>query len=99
MPETYGVDDLPLVLQDRRVIEGDAVYAPDIMDLIHGFRGDWLIVNGAIAPEARVPAAMVRLRLLNGANARNFHIRFCRWPSLAGHSSFRWWLHKPAGID
>lgn len=75
LPETYGVDDLPLVLQDRRVIEGDKVYQPDIMDLMHGFRGDKLIVNGVIAPQAHVPASVVRLRILNGANARNFHIR------------------------
>ncbi|MBV2143176.1 multicopper oxidase CueO [Falsochrobactrum sp. TDYN1] len=76
LPENYGVDDIPLVLQDRRIIEGDNVYQPDIMDLMHGFRGDRLIVNGVIAPEARVPAAIVRLRILNGANARNFHVRF-----------------------
>ncbi len=76
LPETYGVDDIPLVLQDRRVIDGDVVYAPDIMDLMHGFRGDRLIVNGAVSPQALVPGSVVRLRILNGANARNFHIRF-----------------------
>ncbi|WP_313028094.1 multicopper oxidase CueO [Brucella sp.] len=75
LPQTYGVDDIPLVLQDRRVIDGDKVYQPDIMDLMHGFRGDKLIVNGVIAPQAHVPASVVRLRILNGANARNFHIR------------------------
>lgn len=75
LPEDYGVDDIPLVLQDRRVIEGDKVYQPDIMDLMHGFRGDRLIVNGVVSPQARVPASIVRLRILNGANARNFHIR------------------------
>src|SRR5690606_22409459 len=41
-----------------------------------GMRGDTLIVNGAIAPVARVPRGLVRLRLLNGANARNFDLRF-----------------------
>ena len=75
LPEDYGIDDIPLVLQDRRVIEGDRVYQPDIMDLMHGFRGDKLIVNGIVSPEARVPQAIVRLRILNGANARNFHVR------------------------
>ncbi|AIJ55942.1 hypothetical protein C086_02205 [Brucella abortus F6/05-3] len=99
LPETYGVDDLPLVLQDRRVIEGDAVYAPDIMDLIHGFRGDWLIVNGAIAPEARVPAAMVRLRLLNSANARNFHIRFADGRPLLVIASDGGFISQPVSIE
>jgi len=33
-------------------------------------------VNGAIAPVAQVPAGLVRLRLLNAANAQNFDLRF-----------------------
>ena len=43
--------------------------------------GRWLshepdIVNGAIAPFAKVPPGLVRLRFLNGANAQNFELRF-----------------------
>lgn len=76
LPLRYGVDDIALVLQDRRVIDGDHVYAPDAMDLLHGFHGDKLIVNGVINPTARVPAGIVRLRFLNGANARIFHLTF-----------------------
>lgn len=41
---------------------------------MHG-RGDKLIVNGVVSPEARVLSPLVRLRILNGANARNFHVR------------------------
>ena len=33
-------------------------------------------MNGAIAPVAQVPAGLVRLRLLNAANAQNFDLRF-----------------------
>ena len=33
-------------------------------------------VDGAIAPVARVPTGLVRLRLLNAANAQNFELRF-----------------------
>jgi len=76
LPVRYGRDDLPLVLQDRRVIDGDHVYMPDAMDLLHGFHGDKLIVNGMINPAARIPAGIVRLRFLNGANARIFHLTF-----------------------
>jgi FtsP/CotA-like multicopper oxidase with cupredoxin domain len=77
LPVTYGVDDLPLVLQDKRFGRGGTlVYDPDMMDLMHGFQGDTLIMNGAIAPVARVPAGYVRLRLLNAANARIFDLRF-----------------------
>ena len=77
LPATYGVDDLPLVLQDKRFgRHGELVYEPTMMDLIHGFQGDTLLVNGAIGPIATVPAGFVRLRLLNAANARIFNLRF-----------------------
>jgi FtsP/CotA-like multicopper oxidase with cupredoxin domain len=77
LPETYGIDDLPIVLQDKRFgRNGEIVYSPSMMDLMHGFQGDSLLVNGAIKPVAKVPAGFVRLRLLNAANARNFDLRF-----------------------
>lgn len=77
LPMTYGVDDLPVVLQDKRFgREGTFPYEPTMMEIMHGFQGDTLLVNGAIEPIASVPAALVRLRLLDAANARNFDLRF-----------------------
>jgi FtsP/CotA-like multicopper oxidase with cupredoxin domain len=77
VPETYGVDDLPIVLQDKRFGRGGGIaYEPDMMDLMHGFQGDTLVVNGAIGPIGSVPPGYVRLRLLNAANARAFDLRF-----------------------
>jgi FtsP/CotA-like multicopper oxidase with cupredoxin domain len=58
LPTTYGVDDLPLVLQDKRFGRGgEFVYEPTMMDIMHGFQGDTLIVNGAINPVAAFPLA------------------------------------------
>ena len=58
LPATYGVDDLPIVLQDKRFgRNGEFVYQPNMMDLMHGFQGDTLLVNGAIGPVANVPPA------------------------------------------
>jgi FtsP/CotA-like multicopper oxidase with cupredoxin domain len=77
IPATYGIDDLPIVLQDKRFgRNGEIVYQPDMMDIMHGFQGDTLLVNGVVGPVASVPAGFVRLRLLNAANARNFDLRF-----------------------
>lgn len=77
LPVTYGVDDLPIVLQDKRFgPTGELRYEPTMMDMMHGFLGDTLLVNGTITPTASVPAGFVRLRLLNAANARNFDLRF-----------------------
>jgi cuproxidase len=77
LPRNYGVDDLPLVIQDRWFDRsGEPVYRPRPMDAMIGYRGDIAMVNGVVRPVARVPGGLVRLRLLNGANARFFDLRF-----------------------
>jgi blue copper oxidase len=77
LPHIFGTDDLPLILQDRSFdSDGSLDYGPSPLDTVYGARGDTVIVNGAIAPFARVPAGAVRLRLLNAANAQNFELRF-----------------------
>ena len=78
LPNRFGVDDLPLIIQDRVIDETDGSIGYDLgqLDVVYGVRGDTVIVNGAITPTARVPAGWVRLRLLNGSNARNFELRF-----------------------
>jgi len=77
LPRTYGLDDLPLMLQDRQfTTRGELDFTHFARERILGTRGDTLIVNGAIEPTARVPKGLVRLRLLNAANARNFHLGF-----------------------
>lgn len=77
LPRRYGIDDLPLVLQDRVFDRNGApLYRPGPMGVMAGYRGDAFIVNGVLAPVARVPAGLVRLRLLNGANARFFDLQF-----------------------
>jgi blue copper oxidase len=80
LPRTFGVDDVPLILQDRQFDPNGSIEYDnktlDPLDIAYGARGDTIIVNGAIAPVARVPAGLVRLRLLNAANAQNYELRF-----------------------
>jgi blue copper oxidase len=77
LPNRHGLDDLPLILQDRIIgPEGELIYDNSPMAVMHGSRGDTIIVNGAIGPVAEVPRGIARLRLLNGANARNFRLTF-----------------------
>ena len=76
LPRRYGVDDLPVIIQDRTFdAAGQFVYslndAPE-----DGWYGDTVLINGAISPFANVPAGKVRLRLLNGANARFYIVAF-----------------------
>ena len=71
LPSTYGVDDLTLVLQDRRFDRrGRMTYDLSMMDVMHGFIGDVMVVNGQIDAVAAVPKGVTRLRLINGSNAR-----------------------------
>jgi blue copper oxidase len=77
LPDSYGVDGLPIIIQDRTFgSDGSLDYDHDELGVVYGVRGDTVMVNGAIEPVAKVPAGWVRLRLLNGANAPNFDLRF-----------------------
>ncbi len=72
LPRTYGVDDIPVVVQDRRFnADGSLAYLTQPMDA-NGMLGDRILVNGAITPHLDLPASLVRLRLLNGSNARRY---------------------------
>lgn len=77
LPRTYGADDLPIILQDRSfAADGSLIYSPSPLSIVYGSRGDTIIVNGAINPVGKVPRGLVRLRILDAANARNFYLRF-----------------------
>jgi blue copper oxidase len=77
LPRTYGIDDLPIILQDRSFdSDGSLSYDLDPLTIQYGLRGDSFIANGVVGPVAKVPCGLVRLRILNAANAQNFDLRF-----------------------
>lgn len=77
IPKQYGVDDFPIILQDRRFFkDGDLAYVQSMMDVMHGVIGNIMLVNGVEWPNLHVGAGMIRLRLLNGSNASLYRIRF-----------------------
>lgn len=77
LPRSYGIDDIPLIIQDRNFdSNGRLTYDAGPMTVMHGFRGHTIMVNGAVAPVAKVPAGLVRLRVLNASNARNYNLSF-----------------------
>lgn len=70
LPREYGVDDLPLVLQERRFLrDGEFSYRPAMPDIMHGYFGNALLANGVIEPHFDVTTSLLRLRLLNGSNS------------------------------
>jgi FtsP/CotA-like multicopper oxidase with cupredoxin domain len=76
LPSSYGIDDIPLILQDKLFDEGVLVYPRHPMFMMHGLRGDTILVNGTFNAGARVPRGLVRLRLVNGSNARVYDLSF-----------------------
>ncbi len=76
LPSEYGVDDLPLVLQDRLFEDGHLVLPEGMMARMMGRRGNTTLINGTPNAIARVPNGLVRLRLVNGSNARIFDLSF-----------------------
>lgn len=74
IPSTYGVDDIPLIVQDRRFNEdGSFRYVGMHRDVMMGVLGDRILVNGTTSPVFTPAASKVRFRILNGANARTFN--------------------------
>ncbi|MGL5006155.1 MAG: multicopper oxidase CueO [Plesiomonas sp.] len=72
LPKTWGVDDIPVILQDRRLnARGEIDYQLDVMTAAVGWFGDIMLTNGVVYPQHSAPRGWVRLRLLNGANARS----------------------------
>ncbi|MFP1763270.1 MULTISPECIES: cell division protein FtsP [Lonsdalea] len=70
IPNHYGVDDFPLMIQDKRLDGfGTPQYDPPSRG---GFVGDILLVNGMQTPFVEVSRGWVRLRLLNASNARRY---------------------------
>jgi bilirubin oxidase len=74
IPMTYGVDDIPLIIQDKTFSDtGELIYR---RDGDNGMLGDTILINGTYNPHVDLPAKKVRLRLLNGSNARRYNIGF-----------------------
>ncbi len=77
LPKTYGVDDIPLIVQDRSFTDGKMnPYAIADEELEDGLREDTLVVNGTVDAYHTVPQGWVRLRLLNASNARSYRFSF-----------------------
>lgn len=72
LPQRWGLDDIPLVLQDKRLDARDQLdYQLDVMSAAVGWFGDLMLTNGAVYPTHDAPRGWLRLRLLNGCNARS----------------------------
>ncbi|ALJ20846.1 multicopper oxidase family protein [Microbacterium sp. No. 7] len=70
LPRTYGVDDIPVIVQDKTFDDRGGLVETDRSDI--GMLGDTVLVNGAAGPVLEVTAQRTRLRLLNASTARTY---------------------------
>ncbi len=88
LPAKYGVDDIPIVLQDRIFNQkGDMPYNPGMHFKMMGMTGDVPMVNGTVGAFFDVTTEMVRLRILNGSNGSIYNLGFSdnrRFQQIAG---------------
>lgn len=79
LPSTYGVDEFPIILQDKSFTADSTRFAPvppQGSGMANIRRGEIIMVNGVVTPQLDAPSQMVRLRFLNASNARAYRIGF-----------------------
>lgn len=76
LPNRYGEDDIPLVLQDRKFQNSQIYYNPTRMEIMEGYIGDIFITNGAIEPTFDAENKEIRFRVLNGSNSTVYKLSF-----------------------
>ncbi len=80
LPGSYGRDDIPLILQDRRFEDdGSLLHFPSDFNAATDpalRKGGHFLVNGCEGPVLEVGAQIVRFRILNASNARVYNLGF-----------------------
>jgi FtsP/CotA-like multicopper oxidase with cupredoxin domain len=75
LPDEYGVDDIPVIVQDRD-FDGSELDEEPGRFRSSGVVGEHVLVNGTPGPYLEVTTERVRLRLLNGSGGRSYHFHF-----------------------
>ncbi|MFC7624400.1 multicopper oxidase family protein [Microlunatus sp. GCM10028923] len=75
LPHTYGVDDIPLIVQDKQ-LDRDGALRLRRDGGEPGILGDIVTTNGIAGAYLPVGTERVRLRVLNGSTARSYQFGF-----------------------
>jgi blue copper oxidase len=100
LPSDYGVDDIPLVLQDRRFKrDGSMPYDASMHDQMAGMIGNIPVINGTVLPYFNVTTGKLRIRLLNGANGSIYNLAFADGRSFVQIASDGGLLAAPVALS
>ena len=70
LPDEYGINDIPLIVQDRSFnSDGSFNYQTSMMGVV---AGDTILINGTVNPYIDVNKGKIRFRILNASNSQNF---------------------------
>ncbi|KAB7726462.1 multicopper oxidase domain-containing protein [Rudanella paleaurantiibacter] len=87
-----GAYELPLVIQDKRLdATGTPTYAPTMNDVMMGYMGETVTVNGVAGALHNVATRFYRLRIVNGSNGRLYNL------ALSNDSPF-WLIGTDGGL-
>ncbi len=98
LPKDYGVNDFPLIFQDRQFNEEKQFDYKAVVNQ-DGTIGDTLLINGTLNPKLTVGKEKVRLRLLNGSNARNYLFKLNTGDSFQQIATDGGFLNEPTTMN
>lgn len=99
LPAAYGVDDIPVVLQDKKFHDDGTLDEEPGTFQSAGLTGDTVVVNGTVGPYLDVTTELVRLRLLNASNTRPYVVHLSSGEQLTMVASDGGLLAAPVQVD
>lgn len=69
-----GEFEVPLIIQDKHFDGASLDYSPNEDEIMTGYLGEQILVNGIHAPVLNVASGWYRLRILNGSTARVYNL-------------------------
>lgn len=70
-----GSFEIPLIIQDKRFNSDASIkYNPDMGEIMDGYMGETILINGTSAPFLNVFSSLYRFRILNGSSARLYNL-------------------------
>ncbi len=97
LPSAYGKNDFPVIIQDRNFTEDNQFdYANDRNS--DGTQGESLVINGTIRPYLDVKYDKIRLRMVNGSNAREYNLALSNGAKITQIATDGGLLLKPVSL-
>lgn len=95
-----GTFEIPLIIQDKRFnADGSIKYKPSMDEVMSGYMGETILVNGTFSPFLNVSANLYRFRILNGSSARIYNLALSNGANFYIIGSDGGILEKPEQIN